>query len=163
MFPEALIKQSAEFLSGCRDKGWKVSTAESCTGGMISGILTEIPGSSDVFDRGFVTYSNDAKMELLGIPGKTLDDYGAVSEQTATAMARGALDRSRANLTVAVTGVAGPGGGTADKPVGLVHMAAYREDGAFLQKVCQFGDIGRSNVRLATVKEALNLMTELLK
>ncbi len=163
MFSDELKKQSEEFLSRCRDRKYKIATAESCTGGLIAGLLTEIAGSSDVFDRGFVTYSNDAKMELLGVPFKTLDDYGAVSEQTAAAMAKGALDKSNAQLSVAVTGIAGPGGGTPDKPVGLVHMASYRHDGAYLLKVCEFGDIGRSQVREATMVEALELMSGLLK
>ena len=106
--------------------GLKLATAESCTGGLIAAILTEVPGSSDVFERGFVTYSNEAKTELLGVPAELIEKHGAVSEEVARAMASGALGHSRADIAVAVTGVAGPGGGTTAKPVGLVHLAAAR-------------------------------------
>ncbi len=110
-------------LDACRARGWKVATAESCTGGLVAGALTEIAGSSDVVDRGFVTYSNAAKMAMLGVPETTLNMFGAVSRQTAEAMAQGALERAGVDLTVAITGVAGPGGGSVAKPVGLVHFA----------------------------------------
>jgi len=115
-------------LDACRARGWKVATAESCTGGLVAGALTEIAGSSDVVDRGFVTYSNAAKMAMLGVPETTLNMFGAVSRQTAEAMAQGALERAGVDLTVAITGVAGPGGGSAAKPVGLVHLAATSGD-----------------------------------
>src|SRR5690349_19091539 len=118
MFSAALLARAEKLLVDARAKGFKIATAESCTGGLVAGLLTEIPGSSDVVERGFVTYSNEAKAELLGVPHPTLEAHGAVSEQTARAMAQGALKHSRADLAVAVTGIAGPGGGSADKPVG---------------------------------------------
>jgi nicotinamide-nucleotide amidase len=148
-------------LADARAKGLKIAAAESCTGGLVAGLLTEIPGSSDVVERGFVTYSNQAKEELLGVPHAILEAYGAVSEQTARAMARGALKQSRAGLAVSVTGIAGPGGGTADKPVGLVHFAAARGD-KVIHRECRFGDIGRSEVRLKSVEMALELLDTLL-
>jgi nicotinamide-nucleotide amidase len=137
--------------------GPKLATAESCTGGLIAGLLTEIAGSSDVVERGFVTYSNAAKAELLGVPEALLAEHGAVSEPVARAMARGALARSQADIAVAVTGVAGPGGGTAAKPVGIVHVAAARRGGTVLHRECRFGDIGRGAVRIASVEAALQL------
>lgn len=161
MFSDALIAQATELLEKARARGLKIATAESCTGGLIAGLLTEIPGSSDVVERGFVTYSNDAKTDLLGVPPMTLQAHGAVSKQTALAMVAGAQVNSRAEMTVAVTGIAGPGGGTTDKPVGLVHIAA--SDGAkLLHRECRFGDIGRSAVRLKTVEVALEMLSTLL-
>ena len=120
MISAALLDEAAALLAACRARGWMLATAESCTGGLIAAALTAIAGSSDVVDRGFVTYSNEAKMELLGVPGPLIAAHGAVSEPVARAMAEGALARSRATITIAVTGVAGPGGGTVAKPVGLV-------------------------------------------
>ena len=111
-------------LAACRARGWTLATAESCTGGLVAGALTEIAGSSDVVDRGFVTYSNAAKMEMLGVPEATLAEFGAVSRQTAEAMAKGALERAGVDLAVSITGIAGPGGGSAEKPVGLVYLTA---------------------------------------
>ena len=118
------IEQATALLELCRRKKLRIATAESCTGGLIAATLTEIPGSSDVVDRGFVTYSNEAKQAMLGVPAATLNQFGAVSRETAEAMASGALAHSLAELVVSVTGIAGPGGGSADKPVGLVHFAA---------------------------------------
>ncbi len=138
-----------------------LSTAESCTGGLIAGALTDISGSSAVVDRGFVTYTNDAKMEMLGVTAATLEAYGAVSRQTALQMANGALFRSKAEFSVAVTGIAGPGGGTFEKPVGLVHLAAQRRSGRIIHRQMLYGDIGRDNVRLATVRTALEMLLEL--
>lgn len=138
-----------------------IATAESCTGGLIAGLLTEIPGSSAVVDRGFVTYSNEAKTDLVGVPASLIAEHGAVSEPVARAMAEGALARSRADLAVAVTGVAGPGGGTATKPVGLVHLACARRGGPVRHRECRFGDLGRDVVRLKTIEEALGLLEEL--
>lgn len=138
-----------------------LSTAESCTGGLIAGALTDISGSSAVVDRGFVTYTNDAKMEMLGVTAATLEAYGAVSRQTALQMAHGALFRSKAEFSVAVTGIAGPGGGTSEKPVGLVHLAAQRRSGRIIHRQMLYGDIGRDNVRLATVRTALEMLLEL--
>jgi nicotinamide-nucleotide amidase len=162
MFSNALQEQAMQFLAAARDKGLKIATAESCTGGLITGLLTEIPGSSDVVERGFVTYSNLAKEEMLGVSPATLRQHGAVSEAVARAMAEGAIRQSTAQLSVAVTGVAGPGGGTDEKPVGLVHIAAARAGAATLHRECRFGDIGRSDVRLKTVAAALALLSQLV-
>lgn len=136
----------------------KIATAESCTGGLVAALLTEIPGSSTVVERGFVTYSNKAKEEMLGVPGDVLADFGAVSEPVARMMAEGALAASRANIAVAITGVAGPGGGTRMKPVGTVHIACARENRAMLHEMLQLGDIGRDAIRMAAVEAALNLI-----
>ncbi len=162
MFAEALLAQAKQFLDGARAQGLRVVTAESCSGGLIAGLLTEIPGSSDVVERGFVTYSNEAKEDLLGVPGELIAQYGAVSEPAARAMAEGALKHSLAHLAVAVTGIAGPGGGTAEKPVGLVYVAALRLERAPIIKELRLGDIGRSEVRSRTVAEAMALLQKLL-
>jgi len=148
-------------LEACRARGFKVATAESCTGGLVAGALTEIAGSSDVVDRGFVTYSNAAKHQMLGVPEETLIAHGAVSRQTAEAMARGAVAQSLADIAVSITGVAGPGGGSAEKPVGLVHFAAASRDGALIQAEKRFGDIGRAAVRQASVVQALAMLLTL--
>lgn len=142
--------------------GLMVATAESCTGGLIAGALTEIPGSSAVFDRGFVTYSNEAKSQMLGVPIPMIEAQGAVSEIVARAMTAGALDNSRADLVAAVTGVAGPGGGTAEKPVGLVFIAAQRRDSPPIVNKCHFPDNSRSKIRAETVKTALEMMLDQL-
>jgi nicotinamide-nucleotide amidase len=161
MFAADLFARAEKLLADARAKGLKIATAESCTGGLVAGLLTEIPGSSDVVERGLVTYSNQAKEELLYVPHAILESYGAVSEQTARAMAQGALKQSRADLAVAVTGIAGPGGGSADKPVGLVHFAAARGD-TVIHRECRFGDIGRSEVRLKSVEMALEMLQSLV-
>jgi nicotinamide-nucleotide amidase len=147
----------------CRARGWHVATAESCTGGLVAAALTEIAGSSDVVDRGFVTYSNEAKAEMLGVPLSTLKRYGAVSAQTAKAMAAGALKNSHADLAVSITGIAGPGGGTKQKPVGLVHFAAVRRDGRSVVRKKLFGPVGRSRVRQLSVVEALKMLETLVR
>lgn len=152
---------ATDVLDFCRAHGLKVATAESCTGGLVAGALTEIAGSSDVVDRGFVTYSNTAKQQMLGVPADTLRDHGAVSRQTAEAMARGALGRGGADIVVAITGIAGPGGGSADKPVGLVHFAAASRGGALTHAEKRYGDIGRSEVRHKSVLQALAMLKEL--
>jgi len=157
MFSDDIIKLAAETLQMARDKGWHLATAESCTGGLIMGALTEISGSSDVVDRGFITYTNRAKMEVLGVSAETLRMGGAVSCETAVAMAEGAIANSSANIAVSVTGIAGPGGGSAEKPVGLVHMACASRNGETMQEKHLFGDIGRDKVREATVIAALKL------
>jgi nicotinamide-nucleotide amidase len=162
VFDQALLAQAKQFLDGARAQGLRVVTAESCTGGLIAGLLTEIPGASDVMERGFVTYSNEAKEDLLGVPGDLIAQYGAVSEPVARAMAEGALKHSLAHLAVAVTGIAGPGGGTAEKPVGLVYVAALRLERAPRIKELRLGDIGRSEVRSRTVAEAMALLQKLL-
>ena len=144
----------------CAERGLKIATAESCTGGLVAAALTEISGSSVAFDRGFVTYSNAAKSELLGVPAALIARVGAVSEEVARAMAEGALARSAADISVATTGVAGPTGGTADKPVGLVHFATARRGGMVRHSAHSFGGIGRSAIRLASVRVALSLLAE---
>jgi nicotinamide-nucleotide amidase len=164
MFPPDLIAAAAVLLDSFRQRGLRLATAESCTGGLVAGVLTEIAGSSDVVERGFVTYSNAAKHELLGVPEAMLATHGAVSEPVARAMAGGALARSAADVAVAVTGIAGPGGGSAEKPVGLVHFGAARRGGGagrhqVLHQECRFGDIGRTEVRLASVRVALQLLS----
>jgi nicotinamide-nucleotide amidase len=135
-----------------------VATAESCTGGLLAALLTESAGSSEVFVRGFVTYSNDAKAEMIGVRAGLIAEHGAVSREVAIAMAEGALIHSEAELAVAVTGLAGPGGGTVEKPIGLVHIAVARAGAPAVHRECRFGAIGRSEVRLAAVHEALQLV-----
>ena len=162
MFGEKLLAQAKQFLGDARAQGLRVVTAESCTGGLIAALLTEIPGASDVVERGFVTYSNEAKEDLLGVPGELIAQYGAVSAPVAHAMAQGALKHALAHIAVAVTGIAGPGGGTAEKPVGLVYVAALRLERTPLIKELRLGDIGRSEVRSRTVAEALVLLQSLL-
>ena len=147
----------------CKAKKLMVATAESCTGGLVAGALTDIAGSSAVVDRGFVTYTNEAKQQMLGVPHETLNKFGAVSRETAEAMARGALGHANADLAVAITGIAGPGGGSADKPVGLVHFAAASRNGNLNHRERRFGDIGRAEVRRLSVLEALAMLTELAK
>ena len=162
MFSAELRARAETLLAAARAKGLKIATAESCTGGLIAGLLTEIPGSSDVLDRGFVTYSNQAKEGMLAVPGAMIRQHGAASEAVARAMAEGAIRNSTAQLSVAVTGVAGPGGGSDEKPVGLVHIAAARAGEATMHRECRFGDIGRADVRLKSVETALTLLEELL-
>ncbi|HVY43441.1 MAG TPA: CinA family protein [Hyphomicrobiaceae bacterium] len=158
MFADTLLTAAAELLDDLRKAGFKLATAESCTGGLIAGVLTEIPGSSDVVERGFVTYSNAAKSQMLGVSERLLAEHGAVSREVALAMAEGALAHSGADVSVAVTGVAGPGGGSAMKPVGLVHLAAARRGGRTLHEELRFGDIGRSQIRLKSVEAGLVLI-----
>lgn len=157
-----LIAQAAELLAACRARGETLATAESCTGGLVAATLTAIPGSSDVFERGFVTYANAAKSEMLGVPFWLIERHGAVSEDVARAMAGGALTHSHASLAVAVTGIAGPDGGTAEKPVGLVHFAAGRRDEAIRHECVEFGDLGRAEIRRRSVERALSLLHSLL-
>jgi nicotinamide-nucleotide amidase len=157
MFPATLTSQAAALLEQARSHGLKIVTAESCTGGLIAALLTEIPGSSDVVDRGFVTYSNDAKTDMLGVPAALIAAEGAVSRAVAERMALGALENSRADLAVAVTGIAGPGGGSAEKPVGLVHLAAASAK-SVIHRECRFGEIGRDAVRMASVAVALEML-----
>jgi nicotinamide-nucleotide amidase len=162
MFSPALLANAEKLLADARAGGLRIVTAESCTGGLIAGLLTEIAGSSDVVERGFVTYSNEAKHELLGVPSDLIGEHGAVSAQVARAMALGALKHAHADISVAVTGIAGPGGGTKDKPVGLVYLAAARGDQIIVRE-CRFGDVGRGEVRLRSVVVALELMGSLLQ
>lgn len=159
IYPENIVILATDVLDACKAKGWYVATAESCTGGLIGGALTDIAGSSAVVDRGFITYTNKAKMQILGVQAVTLRAVGAVAEQTAKEMALGAIAQSASHLTVAVTGIAGPGG-TADKPGGRVHLATAGRDGVIDHKKMDYGDIGRAEVRLATVTTALEMLLE---
>jgi nicotinamide-nucleotide amidase len=161
VYPPRILELAGEVLAKARAKGWKIATAESCTGGLLAGALTEIPGSSDVFERGFVTYSNEAKAELLGVPAELIASHGAVSEEVARAMAEGALSRAKVHASVSVTGIAGPGGGTDTKPVGLVHIGGANGE-RISHRQCRFGDLGRGEVRLASVEAALNHLLGLL-
>ena len=163
MIDASLRKAATRVLERCRARGLHVATAESCTGGLVAAALTEIAGSSDVVDRGFVTYSDAAKRAMLGVPAATLKRHGAVSAQTAKAMAAGALKHSGADLAVAITGVAGPGGGSKQKPVGLVYFAAASRGGRRIARKRLYGNIGRRRVRLRSVAEALSLLLRLAK
>jgi nicotinamide-nucleotide amidase len=160
VFDAALVARATALLEACRAKSLRIATAESCTGGLVAALLTEIPGSSDVFDRGFVTYSNAAKTQMLGVSEVIIDACGAVSPEVARAMADGALTHSKADIAVAITGVAGPGGGTDLKPVGLVQFACGRRMGAIRVAEQRFGGLGRAGVRLASIAFALSLMEE---
>jgi nicotinamide-nucleotide amidase len=157
MFDAMLIEKAERLLKTCGERHMRVATAESCTGGLIAALLTEIRGSSVVIGRSFITYSNRAKREVLNVPAELLQQHGAVSEQVVRAMAQNTFDMTTAHLTVAVSGIAGPGGGSAEKPAGTVHMATATADG--VTHMChQFGDIGRTQVRLATVNAAMDMM-----
>ncbi len=155
-------ERAAHLLTETKARGYMIATAESCTGGLIAATLAAVPGASASLERGFVTYSNEAKIEMLGVPADDIRAHGAVSREVALAMAAGALARTPAHIVVAVTGVAGPGGGTAEKPIGLVHIAAAKRNGATLHEEMRFGDIGRNEVQVATVTAALDLMTRVL-
>ena len=160
MVEDGLIEAAGALIDLCRSKKLSIVTAESCTGGLLAATLTEIPGSSDVFERGFVTYSNEAKHTMLGIPLETLTSFGAVSRETARAMAVGALAHAPVELAVAVTGIAGPQGAVAGKPVGLVHFAAIRGNHLIDAERC-YGAIGRGQIRRAAIGQALALLREL--
>jgi len=151
----------APLLSLYRSKGLRIATAESCTGGMIAAALTDVGGSSDVFERGFVTYSNAAKTEMLGVPAELIAKFGAVSEQVAREMAAGALRHAHADVAVAVTGIAGPGGGSPGKPIGLVYLAVSRKGS---QTHCERLQLpgSRADIRRATVARALEMLAEIL-
>lgn len=157
MFPDDIITLSRAVIQRAGERGIRVAVAESCTGGLVSGALTAVAGSSAVFDRGFVTYSNAAKSDLLAVASDLIVTHGAVSAEVARAMAEGALSRSDAMVSVAVTGIAGPGGGTADKPVGLVHFASAGPAGVCHRRE-RFGDVGRDVVRLESVRVALTML-----
>ena len=162
MFPPEILRCAETIVNEARRQNVHLATAESCTGGLIAACLTEIPGVSDVFERGFLVYTNAAKTEMLGVAAELIERYGAVSQEVASAMVQGALERSKATLGVAVTGIAGPTGGTALKPVGLVHIAAMRAGQAVQCEECRFGDIGRGEVRMKTVDAALRYLHRLL-
>jgi nicotinamide-nucleotide amidase len=154
---------SRQVLDLCRGRGLLVATAESCTGGLVAGALTDIAGSSDVVDCGFVTYSDAAKQRLLSVSAAMLNRHGAVSAETAAAMAKGALKNSKADIAVAITGIAGPGGGSKEKPVGLVHFTVAARDGRVVARRRLYGNIGRGRVRERSVAEALSLLALLAK
>src|SRR5262249_45426626 len=162
MFDEHMLNLARLTLDEAQQRRLKIVTAESCTGGLIAGLLTEIPGSSLTVERGFIVYSNKAKEEMLGVPGDLIADAGAVSEPVARAMAEAALEESPANIAVAVPGIAGPGGGTPLKPVGLVHIAVARENKPIFHQAMRFGDIGRSKVRRETIVAALEMVRKMI-
>ena len=157
MFPDDIQKLAAAVIAAASARSWTVATAESCTGGLVAGALTAVAGSSAVVDRGFITYSNAAKAEMLGVPVETIEANGAVSEPVARAMAAGARVTAGVDLAVSITGIAGPGGGSEEKPVGLVHFGCAGPDGV-VHEVRRFGDIGREQVRLESVRVALGLL-----
>jgi nicotinamide-nucleotide amidase len=158
---DGLRRAARRALDVCRAHGLKIATAESCTAGLVAAALTEIAGSSDVVDCGFVTYSNAAKRRMLGVPAATLSRHGAVSAETAAAMAKGALKKSQADICVSITGIAGPGGGSKRKPVGLVYFAAASRGGGLHTRTRRFGKIGRQRVRLRSVAQALEMLAVL--
>ena len=159
---DPLLPLATDIIETCTRLRLSIATAESCTGGLVASMLTEVAGSSAVFDRGLVTYSNAAKTDLLGVPASLIERDGAVSESVARAMAKGALARTAADLVVAITGIAGPGGGTAEKPVGLVHFASVRRAGEVRHARHLFQDLGRSAIRLAALREALLMLRDLI-
>lgn len=161
MFEDVHLHQAERLLQSCRERKLKLTAAESCTGGLLMALLTSIPGASDVVERGYITYANEAKTEMIDVAAGLIEHFGAVSEPVAKGMAEGALWHSRADVAVAITGVAGPDGGTGDKPVGLVHIAAVRLEKEAIQRKCQFqGD--RNAIRIAAVVEAMNLLEEIV-
>jgi nicotinamide-nucleotide amidase len=160
MFPQPILDVSARLLAEARGKGLHIATAESCTGGLIAGALTAISGSSDVFDRGTVAYANQAKTDMLGVSAHLLKQHGAVSAEVARAMADGALANSTADIAVSCTGIAGPGGGSAEKPVGLVYLAVARKNRKTRHIECRFGEISRHEIRTRTVVTGLQLLLE---
>ncbi len=163
LFPDDLTIRARDFVARAAAKGMTVATVESCTGGLVAGLLTEIAGSSAVVDRGFVTYSDAAKTDLVGVPAGLIRDRGAVSQEVARAMAEGGIARSGATIAIAITGIAGPGGGSDAKPVGLVHLAAARRGGATTHIERRYGDLGRHAIRLAAIADALALLEAALE
>jgi nicotinamide-nucleotide amidase len=157
LFPYDLLQDAKALLVEFEQRRRKLATAESCTGGLLAGLLTEIAGSSAVFERGFVTYSNSAKSELIGVAPALIERHGAVSEEVARAMAEGALAHAPVDLAVSVTGIAGPDGGSPEKPVGLVYLAVARRGAATMVRECRFGSIGRTEIRLASVRATIAL------
>lgn len=161
MLDDDIADAAKRLFEVCKRKNLKVATAESCTAGLVAGTLTELPGTSSILDRGFITYSNEAKQDMVGVSAATLKAHGAVSRETAEEMARGALAHAPVDLTVSVTGIAGPDGGSAEKPVGLVHFAAASRNGQFIHAERRFGNIGRSEVRKQSVLQAFRMLHEL--
>ena len=161
MFDEEIIAAVNALLAVCKAKKLMVTTAESCTGGLVAAAISEISGSSLVLDRGFVTYSNEAKQQMLGVTPATIDVYGAVSKECAGEMAKGALAHAQVDLAVSITGIAGPTGAVPGKPIGLVYFCAAARSGRVIAHDRKFGDIGRSKVRRASVLQALSMLREL--
>jgi nicotinamide-nucleotide amidase len=163
LFPRELYESAKSLLADLQRHALLISTAESCTGGLLTGVLTEVPGASAMVERGFITYSNAAKTEMLGVPVDLIARYGAVSEEVARAMAEGALTNTPAHIAVSVTGIAGPDGGSPEKPVGLVYLGVASQGESTRVRECRFGDIGRREIRLASVREALALAQSAVK
>jgi nicotinamide-nucleotide amidase len=161
MLDDDIVAAAHRLLDICKRKKLLIATAESCTAGLVAGTLTEVPGVSSILDRGYITYSNEAKHDMLGVSRNTLAQYGAVSRQTAEEMARGVLGRAPVDLAVSVTGIAGPDGGSEDKPVGLVHFAAATRGGTLIHAEKRFGAIGRPAVRKQSVLQAFLMLHEL--
>lgn len=165
---EKLVRQATALIELCRARQMMIAVAESCTGGLLGAYITHIPGASDVFDRGFVTYSSEAKRDLLGVDQEMLDEHGAVSREVVLSMAAGALWRSKATISAAITGIAGPEGGSEEKPVGLVHFAVAKRRSVSVEQLdfgavhheARFGDIGRSEIREESVAVALMLLRQ---
>lgn len=156
-YPDAVLILAEDLIEACADSGLRIALAESCTGGLVAGCVTAVPGASNVLDRGFVTYANEAKTDMLGVEETILEANGAVSEPVALAMAKGALARSKAHISLSITGIAGPGGGSEGKPVGLVHMASARSGRGVLHEKHVFkGD--RDSVRMQAVQSGLRLL-----
>ncbi len=158
MLDEDIVQAAKQLFEICKRKNLLIGTAESCTAGLVAGMLTELPGTSSILDRGFITYSNQAKHEMLGVSRETLTTYGAVSKQVAEEMAKGVLGRAKVDLAVSVTGIAGPDGGSEEKPVGLVHFAVATRAGAIVHTEKRFGNIGRSDVRKLSVLQAFRML-----
>jgi nicotinamide-nucleotide amidase len=163
VFEPALIASAGRLLDALKARSMMLATAESCTGGLLSGVLTEVPGASAVMERGFVTYSNEAKIDMLGVPAELFLEFGAVSAEVARAMAAGALVHSESDLAVSVTGIAGPDGGSEGKPVGLVHFAVARIDGPTRHLERRYGALSRGEIRLTAVSDALLLALDVLE
>lgn len=163
MFSDELKQAATNLVEALRIAGLRIAAVESCTGGLLAAALTECPGSSTIFDRGFVTYSNDAKIEMIGVRAELIATHGAVSRDVALAMAEGGLIHSQADLAISITGLAGPGGGTLFKPVGLVHIAAARIGFPTLHRECRFGPLDRSMIRLHAVAGALELASQAVR
>jgi nicotinamide-nucleotide amidase len=161
MLDDDIVAAAHRLLDICKRKNLVIATAESCTAGLVAGTLTEIPGVSSILDRGYITYSNEAKHDMLGVARATLERQGAVSRETAEEMVRGVLGHARVQLAVSVTGIAGPDGGSPDKPVGLVHFAAASYTGRLVHAEKRFGDVGRANVRKQSVLQAFRMLHDL--
>lgn len=161
MLDQDIVEAAIRLLDICKRKNLTVATAESCTAGLVAGTLTEIPGVSSMLDRGFITYSNQAKQDMLGVSAETLRLHGAVSRETAEQMARGAIAHAPVDLAVSVTGIAGPDGGTEEKPVGLVHFSAASRSGRLIHVERRFGDVGRAEVRKRSVLQAFRMLHDL--